>query len=391
MTLKSLARAWNRFVFEPQSPVPIALFRIVISLVVLADALLLRPDWQTWFGPRAVVSLPVMHQLEPGSRVNLFAILPQTAFWTDAVFWALIASAVLLALGLFTRVSSVLVYVLLASIHERNLYIANSGDTLLRASAFFLMFAPAGAALSLDRLRNIWRGKEGLEVRPRAPWAQRMIQIELCLLYFMTFWNKTQGPAWIDGTALYYVYHLDQFRRFPVPGFLQDLFMVRLETWLTLAVEFALGVLVWIKELRYPVLLMGLVLHLSLEYSMNVPMFQWTALALYVTFIDGADLARAWAWIRTRVSTRLPHPVVLGFCPDRIPSRRAATVLQTLDIFHRLRLVDSRDNQAAGSILHGPRSIPRIALALWGLAAAPASNLPSDPAAIPTVSARSGI
>ncbi|HEY6342169.1 MAG TPA: hypothetical protein VIY49_11805 [Bryobacteraceae bacterium] len=50
-----------------------------------------------------------------------------------------------------------------------------------------------------------------------------MIQIELSLLYLMTFWNKTQGPAWIDGTALYYVYHLDQFRRFPIPGILQNL------------------------------------------------------------------------------------------------------------------------------------------------------------------------
>jgi len=211
-------------------------------------------------------------------------------------------SAVFLGLGLFTRASSVLVFVLLASVHERNLFITNGGDTLVRAAAFFLMFAPAGAALSLDRLRNLRRGTEGREIRPRAPWAQRMIQIELCLLYLMTFWNKSQGPAWVNGTALYYVYHLDQFRRFPMPGLFHAINMIRLETWFTLAAEFSLGVLVWIKELRYPILLVGVALHLSLEYSMNVPMFQWTALALYVTFIDAADLARAGAWLRVRFS-----------------------------------------------------------------------------------------
>ncbi|HEY6342168.1 MAG TPA: hypothetical protein VIY49_11800 [Bryobacteraceae bacterium] len=161
MSLKSLARGWNAFFFQPQSPVPIALFRIVFSLIVLADAFLLRPDWLTWLGPRGLVTLQAQQKMEPGTRINLFPILPQTAFWADAIFWALVISAILLAIGLFTRTASMLVYVLLASVHQRDLFITNSGDTLLRASAFFLMFAPAGAALSLDRLRRIWRGKEG--------------------------------------------------------------------------------------------------------------------------------------------------------------------------------------------------------------------------------------
>jgi hypothetical protein len=364
MTLKSIGRAWNDFFFAPQSPVPIAIFRILFSLMVLADAALLRPEWLTWFGPRGIVSLEAMQQVERGARINLFAFLPETAFWTNAVFWMLVVSALLLAVGLYTRASSIAVYVLLASLHERNLFITNSGDTLLRASAFFLMFAPAGAALSLDRLRNIWRGRETAEIRPRAPWAQRMIQIELCLMYLMTFWNKSLGPAWIDGTALYYVYHLDQFRRFPVPDFFQELKMVRLETWFTLAAEFALGVLVWIKELRYPVLAIGVVLHLSLEYSMNVPLFQWIALSLYITFVDGADLARVWATVRDRPGAGARTPVVVAYDPEVATASRAAEVLKALDIFGRLRLVPQRDA--------APGSLVRVALQLWGIAA-PAS------------------
>jgi len=324
ISLKTLGCAWNRFFFEPQSPLPISVFRIAFSLIVLIDACLLRPDWQTWFGPRGLVTLETMQRMEGGTRINLFAVVPQTAFWSDMFFWALVVSAVLLGLGLFTRASSIAVFVLIASIQQRNLFMTNGGDTLLRVTSFFLMFAPAGAALSLDRWRHLRRGTESGAIQPRAPWAQRMIQIELCLLYLVTFWNKSQGPAWVDGTALYYVYHLDQFRRFPVPGFFQDLFMVKLETWFTLAAEFSLGVLVWVKELRYPILIAGAVLHLSLEYSMNVPMFQWTALALYLTFIDGDDLVHAWEWVRQRVRARIPVPA--GAISDfgRLASRRAA-------------------------------------------------------------------
>jgi hypothetical protein len=43
--LRYLSRAWNEFFFAEQSPTPIALFRILYGLLVIATLLLLRPDW----------------------------------------------------------------------------------------------------------------------------------------------------------------------------------------------------------------------------------------------------------------------------------------------------------------------------------------------------------
>ncbi|HEY6342170.1 MAG TPA: hypothetical protein VIY49_11810 [Bryobacteraceae bacterium] len=111
----------------------------------------------------------------------------------------------------------------------------------------------------------------------------------------------------------------------------------------------------------------------------------------FVTFIDGADLARAWVWIRTVISARLPGPVLTGYYADRARSRRDATVLQALDVFHRLRLVDRRDKQVEPAIvLNGPRSILRIALAPWGRWRRARAGQPSGNPAI-TASARSGV
>ena len=140
--------------------------------------------------------------------------------------------------------------------------------------------------------------------------------------------------------------------------------MVRLETWFTLAVEFSLGVLVWFKELRYYILAAGVLLHLGLEYSMNVPMFQWIALSVYITFVDGADLARAWARIGARRPARLRQPVVVGFEPSVVGAARAAEMLKTFDVFGRLRLIPEPKRTA----LHvdSPKSLPPIVLNLWG-------------------------
>lgn len=309
MSLRSLAAAWNRFFFAPQSPVPIALFRVLYGLLVIADLLLLRPDWLTWYGSHAWVSRSTMHAMESGTRINLFAILPPGDIWVGALFSVFLGSAVLLTFGLLTRASSIGVFLCLVSIQQRNLFILNPGDGFLRVAGFFLMFAPAGAALSIDRLIRIRTGREGPEIPPKPPWAQRMIQFEMAILYFSTFWWKSLGAEWVNGTALFYVYHLDEFRRFPLPAWVMLPAMVRLGTWVTLAVEFSLGTLVWFKELRYWVLSLGVVLHLVLEYSLNIPLFQWVILSSYVLFIDPADLARFGGWVSGRIAKPAWHAV----------------------------------------------------------------------------------
>lgn len=299
MRLKSLLEAWNAFFFAPQSPLPIALFRVIYGLLVIATLTLLRPDWLVWYGPHAWMSLPTMHALEPGTRLNIFAVMPQTDAWINAFFWIFLASAILLTIGFLTRLNSLLVFLCLASIHQRNVYILHGGDTFLRVAGFFLIFAPAGAALSVERLIRIWRGKEDASIQPRSPWAQRMIQFELALVYFATFCVKVKGAPWLQGTATYYILHLDEFKRFPIPSWFLHPIMLKLESWTALVLEFSLGVLIWVKELRYIVLTLGLLFHLSLEYALNIPLFQWDILSAYILFVDPADITRAWDWIRS--------------------------------------------------------------------------------------------
>jgi hypothetical protein len=246
-----------------------------------------------------------MAKLEPGTRLNLFTVIPADDRWITGLFWFFLACSLLLTAGFLTRISSVLVFLCLTSIDQRNIYILHGGDTFMRVAGFFLIFAPAGAALSLDRLIRIRRGKESSEIRPRPPWAQRMIQFELALLYFVSFCWKASGATWVNGTALYYVAHLDELRHFPVPSFLQNPLLLKIGTWLTLALEFCLGVLIWFKELRYPLLVLGVLLHLSFEYCLNIPLFQWEILSAYVLFIDPEDLERALRFIGRRLAPKL--------------------------------------------------------------------------------------
>ncbi len=196
-----------------------------------------------------------------------------------------------------------------------------------------------------------------------------MMQIEASIVYFTTFWWKTLGVSWMNGTAVYYSIHVQEIARFPLPG-MHSPFLMRLAAWGTLAVEFAAGVLVWFRDLRYYVLLAIIALHLGIEYTMTLPMFEWITMATLITFVDPADLSRAWAWIRQRVGPRLGAVRLVVYDPALAISVRAANVLRVIDIFGRLQVVEITAPETL-ALLPGPAPVltaehPVIALSPAG-------------------------
>lgn len=286
MRPRDVARLWNRFFFEPISTLPIAFYRIVFGLTVLADGLLMARNLPEFFGTRGMLSLESAALVTPGFRVNLVRLLPAGEAWLGVFFATYLLAAVCLTLGLRTRTAAAVVWLGMVSLHHRNRLILNSGDTFLRIAAFWLMFSPAGLALSLDSRRH------GGTAPKAEPWAQRMIQIQISILYATTVWLKLSGPDWIDGTALYWVTRLPEFVRFPVPYVFDHMWTIRALTWGTLAVELALACLVWVRRLRPWVLLAGVVLHLAIEWSMVLALMQWVMIGAYAVFLEEEQVLR---------------------------------------------------------------------------------------------------
>ena len=336
---RSIENSWDAFFFTPQPATPIALYRILYGLIIIADLVLLHGDWLTWFGANGFVRLETLRQLSPGINISLLKIIPQGDAWIEGFFWVTMLFAVCLTVGFKSRFSSVAVFICFSSMYRRNSFILHSGDTLLRACGFFLMLAPTDAAISVDRLLRIWRGKEGNEQPLCSPWAQRMIQIQTSMVYLSTFAWKTVGADWRNGTAMYYTSRLLEFQRFPMPA-LENGLAVKLATWFALAAEGTIGALVWVRKIRYWILLLGVCLHLGIEYSMNIPLFQWITLAAYVTFIDPADLTRAWAWVQRHLAGRLGDPADVIYDTSCVRTIRQAGVLRALDVFGQLNFVD---------------------------------------------------
>ncbi len=291
MRLRSLVSLWNEFWFTPTAPTTISVFRILFGILVMASLFSYLPSLYLWYTDNGSLTLKTAEEIAPLGHINLFALLPKGDGWVTAFFiWAFTA-ALMLTLGLFTRFSAVLVWLALQSFYYRQPPIHNGADNIMRLISFYLIFSQAGAAFSLDRWRRVRRGLDGPEPPKSAPWAQRMIQIQLCVIYLSTAYWKALGPIWADGTALYYATRQEDFIRFRIPYLFEHLWTIKLITWSTLLMEATFPFLLWIAELRYPLMAIALFFHFGLECALDIPFFQWTMFLLFVSFIEPDDMA----------------------------------------------------------------------------------------------------
>lgn len=291
MSSESTAKSVTDFWFTPVSPAPVCLFRIFYGVLVLFTGLLLAPDLLTWFGSHPVISQQTIHDWEMSeSRFSLFFFFPDSDTVALCVYGTLMLAASCLTFGLFTRISAMIVFLCLCSFDQRMACIMNSGDTVLRIQAFLLIFSEAGALYSMDRNRT-WRNlKQSASSLVRSPWAQRLLQIQIALVYAQAFFSKVVQKQWLDGTALYNCSRLTDFAKLPAPLLFDHLWVYQLLCWVTLLVELALFTLIWSKKTRYKVLLIGCVFHLCIDITMNIPVFEYIMMVGYINFLEPADV-----------------------------------------------------------------------------------------------------
>jgi hypothetical protein len=207
----------------------------------------------------------------------------------------LLAASIALMVGWHSRFAAIVVFILILSFQRRDPWFFNAGDAVVRIEALFIALAPCGAALSLDQRRrtgSFWSA----QTLPN--WPIRLLQVQMAIIYVTCVQTKLAGQTWLDGTAVSYALRLEDMQRMPVPDFITtNAALMNAATWGTLLIELALGVLVWNKRCRPWVLAAGVLLHLGIDFNIEIGVFSYAMLVLYV------------AWIAPDTARRLPETI----------------------------------------------------------------------------------
>lgn len=289
-------------VFEELTVRPIALYgsamlRIGYGLAYLVFLVREFPNREGLWGPNAAWTPALERQYVDASNwygwikswYALLATTSETRFELSYALALLICAATVL--GWHARATSVAFMLVVTTFTGRDVFLGDGGDNVLLLMSIYLVFTACGRRLSLDSRRLAARTTapralsnpalvELSEVRRRVVTlthnaAILVIGFQMCVIYGAAALWKAQGPVWENGTALYYILHIDWFRVWPAlsDSAADHPTIIAIIAYVTVFAQIGFPFAVFSKRLKYALLVLLLGMHLSIAVFLGIPVF----------------------------------------------------------------------------------------------------------------------
>ncbi|MGQ9865206.1 MAG: HTTM domain-containing protein [Pseudanabaenaceae cyanobacterium] len=287
---------WDRFWFAEGGTHSLGAMRIALGLFVLQMLICSIPNWQRFYGPQGYFPLSAYIQSMNGfTDAAIASVLAWSADprWPWVVFGVGVVSAIAFTLGICTRLATVVLFGVWASLVHRSLMLVNGQDQIVKLLLFFGLFAPLGRSYSGDRWWARRHKQPWSEVAP--VWPMRLMQVSIAFVYLFSApakWND--DIMWRNGLAIYYVTLSDRWFRFPDVSLFQNIPFSLFATYSALAAEMGFPLLVWFKPLRPWVLMAIAALHcgICILLSESVWHFNMAMLISFLVFVDPPVMRR---------------------------------------------------------------------------------------------------
>lgn len=295
--LKTVGKILDRFWMQKADLRILGLMQKFYGILLILDCTLTWPDRHLFYGPGSLLPPWAVRDLLDPDAMHTYILFANTPWTVTFLLSVLCLCGLALITGFKTRMAALITFVLLTLHQHANVMLTDGEDTVFRLFAFYFIFAPTPQEIRVA----INRKPSDPESGKYPIWPLRFFQLQICLIYLSTAIHKSDGPEWLDGTALYYVMRLDDMVLFPLPGFLVNwLPIMRLMSWVTLLFEFAFPFLVWFPSMKKFWLTVAFVFHLGLAYSMNLHLFQYLMILGLVSFVPYDSVVSTWEKLKAK-------------------------------------------------------------------------------------------
>ncbi len=243
--------------------------RITIGLVLLADLAIRSLSIKAFFTNEGVLPLDILKAYNWNSYYFSFHAISGELWWQVLLFVINAFCVFLLVIGYRTRLFTFICWTFLVSLQNRNPFIMQGGDDLLRLVLLWGIFLPWGERYSIQKKSEYTDGYFSM--------ATIGYTILVGSVYFFSALLKT-SPEWhSDATALYYALSLDQLRLplgsflYQFPGLLSALTHVVYYTELLAPLLFVLPFIP--SRVRFWGVVAIILLHISISLTIYVGLF----------------------------------------------------------------------------------------------------------------------
>jgi hypothetical protein len=235
-----------------------------------------------------------------------------------------------LIFGLFTRISTIVNYVLSLVFFATIDNFGNHMLNVLMSINFLLMFTDVNNVLSLDAVIVKLRAKEPNHIKTKVSVLQyySFVFMALGLVYFTSIFDKLFTDYWRNGLILWKFLSVPtEFARVDLSFFLNHKVLMQIAAYITLIFESVFIFICFSKRLRVYTLIIGVLLHLGILICLPISPFALGFLSLYVLLIPFSF------W---RFLSSLFHPnkkIQLFINTNFIWAKQIKVVLQSFDFF----------------------------------------------------------
>ena len=285
----------------------LAVYRIGLGLLLLADCLLRTRDFRLMFAADGMFPLETLFRYHADSTLWSAAFLIDADWWSGVVLATEGLAGLALAAGYRTRTATLVGWIALVSVIRRTSPAVNAGDIWLACQMFWSMFLPLGARWSVDAWRSGSRERAPQPAGAVRSVASAALVLQLAAVYLGAGLAKCNAD-WFAGDAL--VHALSVHDHGTVVGMaLGSLaWLTRPLQWGVLLVEIGLPLILLAVPravVRGTIVALFIAFHASIWLAMTVGLFAAIGIVAWLPLIPTA------AWTRGRAEAA-PAPVGLG-------------------------------------------------------------------------------
>lgn len=283
----------RRFAIDTRA---LAAFRVALGLLLVADLLLRSRDLVAHYTDFGVLPRAALESQFAAPYHFTIHTLSGDAWFQVLMFAVAGAFALALAAGYRTTAVTVVSWLLLISLQNRNPVILNGGDVLLRLLLFWAMFLPLGERWSIDARRADGHRERVVGVATAA------LLLQVVIMYAVNAIMKLTGDLWRQGVAIEYVFSLDQFTVFlgnALPNYPRLLYVLDMLWMALLALSICLLLLTGLRRAAFVAMFVGA--HVGMLLTMQLGLFPFVAVTALLPFLPGV----VWDRLESRLAARV--------------------------------------------------------------------------------------
>ncbi|MET0792051.1 MAG: HTTM domain-containing protein [Polyangiaceae bacterium] len=336
-------RQWGRWflaTYMTVDPRSLGVFRVLFGLVLLSDLARRWVELGFWYVNSGLLPNHTLLWRPPTS--TLFSLFFTVSSAREAQFGFLLCAIVyaMFTLGYRTRWAQAFALLARVSLNSRLAVLENGGDMVMDLLCLLTLPLPLGTRFSLDALASPRETPEpageagessASKNAPVVSIAVLALILQFSAIYLFNASSKS-GPAWQDGSAVFYALHQDKLVTWLGVWMREHLSIstLRLLTWSTLGTEWLGFSLIisplLVREARLLAVCIMPALHLGFALGLNLGGFSPAMMSFFPLLL----MAEHWEWLSKRFGARL-RPIsealesrLRPLLRPRLPARAAA-------------------------------------------------------------------